>query len=231
MSKEHSLQQVLELACAAQRFNNEYIKETTPVYSDDGKIMSFKWANKMLMLTTLYPENYMPSYDQGFLPPLLRPSKEDIALSQDISKYFRKLMFAAVTGENEFQSKVNSLLEKEFINANEFGYIACLPSFYARDYAQTQIKKRVKSISDEYLGAIGSNLLDKDCEILESTRSQNYDAWNISAIIDNRLVSWLSKQNLAIGPAVVIKAKVKDHSKHWKHGTSVTRLNYVKVAQ
>ena len=54
---------------------------------------------------------------------------------------------------------------------------------------------------------------------------------NVCAIIDNKMVSWISKNNLKTGPAVLIKGKVKDHSKHWKHDNPVTRLNYVKVAQ
>ena len=41
----------------------------------------------------------------------------------------------------------------------------------------------------------------------------------------------MSKNELKLGPAVVVKAKVKDHAKHWKHETPVTRLNYVKAAQ
>jgi hypothetical protein len=45
------------------------------------------------------------------------------------------------------------------------------------------------------------------------------------------MVSWLNKTNLNLGACVIVKAKVKDHSKHWKHQNDVTRLNYVKAAQ
>jgi hypothetical protein len=231
MSEQFPVQQVLELACAAQRLNKEYIKETTPVYSDDAKIMSYKWANKMLVLLSLYPENYRKNSEDEPPPPLLRTNAEDTELSQEIIKYFRRLMFAAVQGENEFQTEVNALLNAETIPASKFGFIACLPSVYKRDYAQNQIKKLVKTIDNTYLGLIGENVLDKDCEILSSQRSKNFDAWNIDAIIDNMMVSWMSKTDLKIGACVVIKAKIKDHSKHWKHENPVTRLNYVKVIQ
>ena len=231
MSEQFPVQQVLELACAAQRLNKEYVKDTTPVYSDDMKIMSYKWANKMLMLLTLHPENYRKSSEDEPLPPLLCTNKDDAELAEEITKYFRRLVFAAVQGENEFQTEVNSLLNAETIPTNKFGFIACLPSVYKRDYAQNQIKKLSKTVSESYLGLIGENILDKDCEILSSQRSKNFDAWNIDAIIDNMMVSWMSKTDLKLGPCVVIKAKVKDHSKHWKHENFVTRLNYVKVAQ
>jgi hypothetical protein len=45
------------------------------------------------------------------------------------------------------------------------------------------------------------------------------------------MVSWMDKVNLKLGACVVIKAKVKAHNHHWKHGIPVTRLNYVKAFQ
>ena len=68
-------------------------------------------------------------------------------------------------------------------------------------------------------------------EIISSVKSKNFEGYNIDAIINNRMASWLNKTNLQVGACVVVKAKVKDHSKHWKHGNDVTRLNYVKAAQ
>jgi len=89
----------------------------------------------------------------------------------------------------------------------------------------------IKTLDDGYVGLIGEQILDKDCEIINSQRSKNFDAWNIDAIIDNKMVSWFSQADLKLGPCVIIKGKVKDHSKHWKHSNAVTRLNYVKAAQ
>jgi hypothetical protein len=231
MNDNHPVQQVLELACAAQRLNKNYVKETVPVYSEDGRIMTYVWANKMLVLFMLYPENYKKTSPEDMPPPLLRITPEDVAQADVIQKYFRRLMFSAVQGENEFQTKVNSLLETGTVKVNEFGYIACLPSFYQRDHAHTQIKKRSRSVEDVYLAEISAWVTDKDCEIMGCQRSKNFDAWNIDAIIDNKMVSWMSKVDLKIGPAVIVKAKVKDHTKHWKYENSVTRLHYVKAVQ
>jgi hypothetical protein len=222
---------VLELACAAQRINQDYIKDTTPIYSDDMKIMSQKWANKMLMLLSLYPENYKPTHEGEAPPPLLRITNEDKEHAVEIKKYFRRLIFAAVKGDNEFQTEVNSLLNGESVHPNKFGFIACLPSVYQRDYSKIQIEKRLKTLDDGYLGMPGGIIADKDCEILESIRSKHYEAFNILAIIDNKMVSWMGKNNLKLGPCVVQKAKIKEHNRHWKHQNTVTRLNYVKAAQ
>jgi hypothetical protein len=93
------------------------------------------------------------------------------------------------------------------------------------------MEKRVKSLDQGYIGNAGSVILNKDCEVLECSRSKNFDAYNVYAIMDNKMVGWMGKKELKIGPAVVSGAKVKDHSEHWKYKNSVTRLNYVKVFQ
>ena len=61
--------------------------------------------------------------------------------------------------------------------------------------------------------------------------NKNFEGYNIDAIINNKMVSWISKTGLELGACVIVKAKIKDHTKHWKHQNDVTRLNYVKAAQ
>jgi hypothetical protein len=226
------LQTMLELACAAQRVNKEYRKDLEPVYADNdiSKVMYYKYPNRQLMLVALGEDTTKYSADFP-KPQLLCTNLEDQELANDIQKYYRRLAFAAIQGENEFQTEVNSLLNSQEVPLNKLGFIACLPSVYKRDYARNIIEKRVKVIDEGYLGTIGSNISDKDCEIMSSQRSKNFDAWNIDAIIDNKMVSWMSKVDLKLGACVVIKAKVKDHAKHWKFENAVTRLNYVKAAQ
>ena len=53
MLKEFPLQQVLELACAAQRVNKEYLKEVESVFDSEGKFMYMKHANKVLVRKAL----------------------------------------------------------------------------------------------------------------------------------------------------------------------------------
>lgn len=227
---EYPLQTVLELACAAQRVNKDYVKHTEPVYSDDNKLMSYKWDNKLMMLIALGATEFKPS-DDGLKPTLLCTNHEDAELAKEIQKFYRRLMFAAIEGENEFLTEVNSLLNSESIPVNKFGFIACLPSVYKRDLGRYMLDKRVKQVDEAWLGNVGENVLDKDCEVLVCQRSKNFDAFNVDAIIDNKMVSWMSKYELNLGPAVIVKAKIKDQVFHWKHKNPVTRLNYVKAAQ
>ena len=227
--KEFPTQQVLELACAAQRVNRAYLKESETVYSEDGRYLYSNHTNKMLMLCTLTPAIWTADPKEQPFP--LKVLPEDVAGAEEIRKYYKRLLFAAIEGENEFQTKVNSLLSSDTVKENEFGWMACLPSVYTRDLVQNKIKKVARSVEEGYLGAIGSQLVDLDCEILSSVKSKNFEGYNIDAIINNKMASWLNKTALNLGACVIVKAKIKDHSKHWKHGNDVTRLNYVKVAQ
>jgi hypothetical protein len=161
----------------------------------------------------------------------LKVLPEDIAQAEEIRKHFRKFLFSAIEGENDFQTNINAILSSDTVKQNQFGYVACLPSVHVRDVAQTKVKRAARSVEEGYLADIGSNLKDLDGEIISSVKSKNFEGYNIDAIINNRMVSWLNKTNLNLGACVIVKAKVKDHSKHWKHQNDVTRLNYVKAAQ
>jgi len=227
--KEFPTQQVLELACAAQRINGSYVKEGENVYAEDGVFMYSKKTNKILMLCTL--DHRFWTTDPKDAPMPLKVLPEDVAQAEEIKKHFRKFLFSAIEGENEFQTSINSILSSDQVKQNQFGYVACLPSVYVRDVAQTKVKRAVRQVEEGYLAEIGSTVKDLDAEILSSVKSKNFEGYNIDAIINNKMASWLSKVDLKIGPAVIVKAKVKDHTKHWKHQNDVTRLNFVKAAQ
>jgi hypothetical protein len=229
IKKEFPTQQVLELACAAQRINGAYIKDSEAVYAEDGVYMYTKETNKILMLLTL--DHTLWTADPKDAPMPLKVVPEDVALAEEIQKYFKRLLFAAIEGENDFQTNINSILSGDTVKQNQFGYVACLPSVYVRDLAQNKVKRAARSVEEGFVGDIGAQLKDLDAEIISSVKSKNFEGYNIDAIINNKMVSWLNKNSLDLGACVIVKAKVKDHTKHWKHQNDVTRLNYVKAAQ
>jgi hypothetical protein len=229
MATEFQVQTVLELACAAQRVNGAYLKETEWVYDSEEKPVYQKQTNKILMLVTLCPEIW--TADPAHQPLPLKVSEEDKVQADTVRKYFRKFMFGAIAGENEFQTEVNAILSSDTIKTNKFGFVACLPSVMERDEARTKIKKTLRDCDNEALADIDKTVVNLDCEIIEVKRSNNFDAWNISAIINNKIVSWFSKVELKSGPCVVQKAKVKSHGENWITKKVETRLNYVKAAQ
>ena len=226
------VQKVLELACAAQRTNQSYIKTAEYVYSNDEptKFMFVKHENKTLIRHALGIDKYSNT-EQEFRPMQLFLEQQDKDLADEIRSYYKRLMFSAVKGDNEFQTEVFSLLMTEHMLANKIGFIACLPSVYVRDLGKTKLDRAFRQADNAVLGEVGDMLLDKDCEILQVNRSKNFDAWNILAIIDNKIVSWMNNKEPRVGPAVVIKAKIKQHAENWLCKKTETRLNYVKVAQ
>ena len=140
-------------------------------------------------------------------------------------------MFSAIKGDNEFQTEVNALLNEAEVPANKIGYIACLPSVYLKDSSRNSFEKRIRGLDEGYVADVDKWITDRNCEILQCIRSKNFDAFNVDAIIDNKLISWFSKFEIKIGPAVLVKGKVKEHSLNWLTKKSTTRLNYVKIAQ
>jgi hypothetical protein len=229
MSQTFPTRRVLELACAAQRTNKEYLKESQSVFDNEGKFLFLKHTNKALVRWALGIDR--AGVAQEFAPQDIFIEDCDKEQADEIQKYFRRLMFSAIKGDNEFQTEVNALLNEEEVAANKIGYIACLPSVYLKDSTRNVFEKRVRTLDEGYVADVDRWINDKDCEILQCIRSKNFDAYNVDAIIDNKLVSWFSKNELKIGPAVVIKGKVKDHGQNWLTKKSTTRLNYVKVAQ
>lgn len=221
------IQTAIELACAAMRSNGEYISESSInwQFNDPNKVN--KYPNKELMLIALGevdPKRYETMPEK---PALLCTNLEDRELATAMQKHFRKLLFTAIEGEDEFKTNLFSVLNKEEVPVNRLGFIACLPQSYYRD----RYEVAVKAAEAGFLGMPGEELLDKDCEIIKCKKSKNYDAFNVDAIIDNKLASWMSKPMLKIGPCVLLKGKIKDHSRHWQQPVDVTRLNYVKAFQ
>lgn len=228
--EHYSTQKVLELACAAYRTYGAYLKEDEYVYDKEGKFQFVKHCNKTLVkcaLGVLKDSNQ----ELEFRPFNLILVPEDTESAEDIRKYFRRYMFSAIQGQNDFEIEVNTLLAADTIDGKKVGYIACLPSVLRQNQARNSLSKKLKSCDDEPLAAANTTLFDKDCEILSVKRSMNFDAWNILAIIDNKIVSWMSKNELNVGAAVIQKLKVKGVGENYQTKKIETRVNYVKAVQ
>jgi hypothetical protein len=218
------LQTAIELACAAVRANQGYVKEAEFF----AKPEDFRHCNKELIMVALGAIDTKKYEDVPNKPVLLCTNLDDRDLATEIRKYFKRLLFTAIEGEDQFKSDLFTILQKEDVARNKLGFIAYLPIAYQKEKYHNAVKKADAG----YIADTGSEVLDLDCEIMRVSRSKNYDAWNVDAIIDNKVVSWMGKYEPKVGPCVIIKAKVKDHSKHWQHqDVDVTRLNYVKVFQ
>jgi hypothetical protein len=223
------VQRALELACAAQRYNQCYQKESEILYTDDGKAMGYKHSNKTLMLWTLDQERRITA-DPQYLPPVIEANDSDRLLTEDIRTYYRRLMFSVLAQpENQFLQEILSLLNKEIMNENKLGFVACLPHVYERDRKRNDITKIIRECDNNYLGSKESKLMNLEATIVDCERSKNYDAYNILAIVDNKLASWFSKFPIRQNRVEIVSAKVKDNNQNWLTKKAETRLNYVKV--
>ncbi len=226
---DYPVQQMLELACAAQRYNNDYIKTNEVMYADDAKVMGYKYSNKTLMLFTL-DGNRRDGLNPEYLPPVLKITEEDRSKVDDIRSYYRRLMFSVMAQpDNSFLQEIHSLLNKEIMSETKVGFIACLPSTYARDTQRNDVNKILKDCVNSYVALPDSKVTDLSVRVIECTRSKNFEAFNILAIVDNKLVSWFSKVPVNLGDVTITSAKVKGNSEHWLSKKFETRLNYVKV--
>ncbi len=223
------VQRALELACAAQRYNQCYQKESETLYTDDGKAMGYKHSNKTLMIWTLDQERRITA-DPQYLPPVIEANDSDRLLTEDIRTYYRRLMFSVLAQpENQFLQEILSLLNKETMNENKLGFIACLPHVYEKDRKRNDITKIIRECDNNYLGSKESKLMNLEATIVDCERSKNYDAYNILAIVDNKLASWFSKFPIRQNKVEIVSAKVKDNNQNWLTKKAETRLNYVKV--
>lgn len=230
-SKEFSTQRVLELACAAFRVNRDHVKERYTKYDNDGNFLYVVHSNKDIVRAALGAKSY-GNAEQEFRPASVTITAEDKVEAEEIKRFYRKLLFSAVKGSNEFETEVNTLLETGRTPAEKIGYVSCLPFTWRRDSTKAIIKRELETCENRYLGETGNWLNDLDCKILSVQKSKNYNAWNVLAIVDNCLASWMtSNSNVVVDNAVLIRAKVKDRSYSAKHEKRETRLHYVKIAQ
>lgn len=233
----YSGETMVQLACAAYRINGEYIRGDAEYYTQDEKeTRTIKWANKRLIRNTLQgnPAVYsaiakkIPTISS---PPVLTLIDEDMEMATSLRKYYKRLTFDLLAGTTKFYVKMHLLLEQPEISHKDFGFVAYWPAAYVRDKAASAVRRALRMSRSEYIAPIGGMIRDKDCEIIEVKFSVRYDAWKMTALIDDNLVFWWKSIPGVVGPCVLIKAKIKTHLMHWEHNIKCTQLNYVKAAQ
>ena len=188
---EFNVQKVLELACAAQRTNKSYIKTAEYQYSDNGKFLFVKHENKTLIRHALGIDKYSNT-EQEFRPMQLFVEEQDKVLAEEIRNFYKRLMFAAIKADNEFQTEIFSLLMTEEMQSNKIGWIASLPSVYERDVSKNRIERAFRNATEGFLAEIGEFLFDKDCEILQVKKSKKFEGYGILAVIDSKIGIWYS---------------------------------------
>lgn len=220
---------VLELACAAFRRNNDYVKTSYhKLIDNETQAYQFIYANKTLIGFTLGHPNF------GSIGPnnpliALDIIEEDKVMASAITKYFRKLTFTMLTDQsNEFLNKLYHIFSDGKVKVNDIGYVACLPSVYEREKEKLSNKKIMNTCDDEPLAQVGSSVRNVKCTIISCKLSTTYMNYATTGIVDNKIVSWWSKE-LVEGDVVITSAKVKKIGKNYSTKKTETCLHYVRI--
>ena len=212
----YAVADVWAAACAAQRINGEYLKDSRTPIDEQGKVLSTTPRNRDVMLQFLHhPECLLP---------------EDISAGAECQNFLRNdLTFRALKGQlNDFDqatSKVLAVADRFFPQKHkyELAVIACLPQSHLRSVARQEQQARIKMARGGTVGAVG-NKVGMTVEIVSASYSQNYNIYWITAVNDaDQPVFFSYKVALRAGDRHTITGTVKGHR------DGKTQLNRVKI--
>jgi hypothetical protein len=204
-------------ACAAQRINGSYVKETQHRFDEDRNTMVVERLRNRDIMSDI----------------LANPAQltvEDIAQGQECRKFLQQdLTFRGLKSQlTEFDLNVVKTLavSEEFNTAThklELALVACLPESQKRALARQEVQSRVGQTTGGYVGAV-DNKVELDVEVVSANYSQSYGIFWVTAITqDNQAVFFSYKSKLVTGSWIQIKGTVKAHR------DGKTQLNRVKV--
>ena len=214
---KHSVDNVWGAACAAQRINGSYVKETQYRFDENTNTMVVVKQRNRDIVTDI----------------LVNPAVitvEDIAQGQECRKFLQQdLTLRGLKSQlTEFDSNVAKTLavNEEFdtaIHKLELALVACLPASQARAIARQETQSRVRQTTGGYVGAVDSKV-ELDVEVVSANYSQTYDIFWVTAITsDNQAVFFSYRSKLTTGSWIQIKGTIKAHR------DGKTQLNRVKV--
>jgi len=213
----YSVDNVWGAACAAQRINGSYVKETQYRYDEDQNTsVVAKHRNREIM--------------QYILANPAQLTVEDIAQGQECRKFLQQdLTLRGLKSQlTEFDLNVAKALalNEEFntdTNRLELALVACLPESQKRALARQEVQNRVGQATGGYVGTVDSKV-ELDVEVVSANYSQSYGIFWVTAITkDNQAVFFSYKSKLITGSWIQIKGTIKAHR------DGKTQLNRVKV--
>ena len=221
--KSVSTQEALALACAAQRVNGGYIKDTRRFSEPDNKT---QFSNKEIVKFAYQGDpSYLP---MDYVRPI--PTEEDYVQVAEIRKWMRRYVMLGLADLDSFKREMIESVSRDTVAINNLGRVAFIPEFVKRDKHETGLTKeiRIEYRDSQYLGK-EKDVVEGVVKILDKRYSQQWESFNYVAVIDGNLVSFMNKFEHNVGDMKRIKAKVKAQTKNKMFSANETRLNYVKI--
>jgi uncharacterized protein YxjI len=206
----YNITDVFAAACAAFRINGSYIKRDEITFYDGGGHTVDKIANKTLV--------------HQFLKGDFDLRDEDREMGEKVRQYCSSLTFKIISGKtlSEFEQAMLTIADKETTDSNyDIAVVASLPASYERAQARIQQDAMLRDHQGILPDAIGSKV-ELDIEVVRCNYSNNWETHFVTAIVDNAVVFFASRNKLDIGSKLRIKGKVKDHKE------DRTQLSHVK---
>lgn len=214
---KHSVDNVWGAACAAQRINGSYVKETQHRFDENtNTTVVDKRRNRDIMSDILAN------------PALL--TVEDIAQGQACRKFLQQdITLRGLKGRlTEFDTAVSKTVAvpQEFdtiTHKYELAVVASLPASHQRSLTRQDVDSRVRQATGGYMGAVDAKI-ESDVEVVSANYSQSYGIFWVTAITaDNQAVFFSYRSKLATGTWIHIRGTVKAQR------DGKTQLNRVKV--
>ena len=221
--KTVSTQEALAVACAAQRINGGYVKDTRRFSEPDNKT---QFANKEIVKFAYHGDpSYLP---MDYVRPI--PTEEDYVQVAEIQKWMRRYVMLGLADLDDFKRDMINAVSADVVPVNNLGRVAFIPEFVKRDQHESGLKKeiRVEYRNSQYLGK-EKDVVEGVVKILDKRYSQQWESFNYVAVIDGNLVSFMNKFEHAVGDMKRIKGKVKAQTQNKLFSANETRLNYVKL--
>jgi len=221
--KTVSTQEALAMACAAQRINGAYLKDTRRFSCEENKT---QFANKELVKFAFEERPGMLPMD--FIRPV--PTEEDYAQVAEIQKWMKRYIMLGLGELDDFKKDMIGAVSADVLPNNNLGRVAFIPEFVKRDQRETGLTKeiRVEYRDSAYLGK-EKDMVDGVAKILDKRFSSQWESFNYTAVMDGNLVSFMNKHDHEVGAMKRIKGKVKAQTKNKLFSANETRLNYVKL--
>ena len=128
--KTVSTQEALALACAAQRINGSYVKDTRRFSEPSNKT---QFANKEIVKYAYASiDNPVP---HDYVRPV--PTEEDYVQVAEIQKWMRRYVMLGLADLDDFKRDMINAVSTDVVPVNNLGRVAFIPEFVKRDKHET----------------------------------------------------------------------------------------------
>jgi hypothetical protein len=223
MKKTFKTQEVLAVAFAAYRKNGSYLKHTQRFSTPECET---RFANKELVKYHFQDSNFLPPDFKSLTVIDTDYDAVDVAL-----KHFRRYTLGLIGDQlTGFQQDIYKAISADDVDSSRLGILAYVPELVKREVQEAAFKKllRTEYRDSQYVGN-EKDPVEGVVKVLSKFHSEQWESNNYVADLAGNLVSFMIKEDIAIGDRRRVKAKVKAQSKNRSFDVNETRLNYVKL--